>query len=69
MSTETVKVKVEFGGGTELLLAPPQEKKHNLTLPRTDEAGSDTNVTFLIEYIRKNLITEREELFVDGESV
>lgn len=69
MSTETVKVKVEFGGGTELLLAPPQEKKHNLTLPRTDEAGNETNVTFLIEHIRKNLITEREELFVDGDSV
>lgn len=69
MSTDTVKVKVEFGGGTELLLAPPQDKKHNLTLPRNDANGKPTNVTDLIEYIRKNLITEREELFVDGDSV
>ncbi|SPO26978.1 related to ubiquitin related modifier URM1 [Ustilago trichophora] len=69
MTTDTVKVNVEFGGGTELLLAPPQEKKHKLTLPRTDAAGNETNVTALIEYIRKNLITEREELFVDGDSV
>lgn len=69
MSSETVKINVEFGGGTELLLAPPQEKKHKLTLPRIDESGNETNVTFLIEYIRKNLITEREELFVDGDSV
>ena len=69
MSTETVKVNVEFGGGTELLLAPPHEKKHKLTLPRHDAAGNETNVTFLIEYIRNNLITEREELFVDGNSV
>lgn len=69
MSTETVKVNVEFGGGTELLLAPPHEKQHKLTLPRTDAAGNETNVTFLIEYILKNLITEREELFVDGDSV
>lgn len=68
-STETVKVKVEFGGGTELLLAPPHEKKHNITLPRSDATGNLTNVTALIEYIRKNLITEREELFVDGDSV
>ncbi|SJX62640.1 related to ubiquitin related modifier URM1 [Sporisorium reilianum f. sp. reilianum] len=68
-TTETVKVNVEFGGGTELLLAPPHEKKHKLTLPRTDAAGSPTNVSFLIEYIRRNLITEREELFVDGDSV
>ena len=69
MATETVKINVEFGGGTELLLAPPQEKKHKLTLPRLDVDGSETNVTFLIDYIRKNLITEREELFVDGDSV
>ncbi|CDR99548.1 related to ubiquitin related modifier URM1 [Sporisorium scitamineum] len=69
MSTETVKVNVEFGGGNELLLTPPHEKKHKLTLPRNDAAGNVTNVTFLIEYIRKNLITEREELFVDGDSV
>lgn len=68
-STETVKIKVEFGGGTELLLAPPQDKRHSLTLPRKDAAGNETNVTFLIEHIRKNLITEREELFVDGDSV
>lgn len=69
MSADTVKVNVEFGGGTELLLAPPHEKKHKLTLPRTDAAGNDTNVTSLIEYIRQNLIKEREELFVDGDSV
>ncbi|ETS59504.1 hypothetical protein PaG_06423 [Moesziomyces aphidis] len=65
----TVKVKVEFGGGTELLLAPPHEKKHALTLPSADEAGKATDVADLIQYIRKNLITEREELFVDGDSV
>ena len=69
MTTGTVEINVEFGGGTELLLAPPQEKKHKLTLPRLDAAGNETNVTFLIDYIRKNLITEREELFVDGDSV
>ncbi|SNX85418.1 related to ubiquitin related modifier URM1 [Melanopsichium pennsylvanicum] len=69
MSSDTVSINVEFGGGTELLLAPPQHKKHSLKLPRIDNKGSHTNVTYLIEYIRKNLITEREELFVDGDSV
>ncbi|KAJ1023576.1 hypothetical protein NDA16_003193 [Ustilago loliicola] len=69
MSTETVSIKVEFGGGTELLLAPPHEKKHKITLPRNDALGNPTNVTALIQYIRKKLVTEREELFVDGDSV
>lgn len=69
MSQDTVEIRVEFGGGTELLLAPPHEKKHTLTIPRTDTAGNETNVSFLIGHIRKNLITEREELFVDGDSV
>ncbi|CCF52116.1 hypothetical protein NDA11_001656 [Ustilago hordei] len=69
MSRETVSVKVEFGGGTELLLAPPHEKKHKITLPRNNASGHPTNVTALIEYIRKKLITEREELFVDRDSV
>ena len=69
MSIETVSIKVEFGGGTELLLAPPHEKKHKITLPRNDALGNPTNVTALIQYIRKKLIAEREELFVDGDSV
>lgn len=53
----------------ELLLAPPHEKKHKITLPRNNASGHPTNVTALIEYIRKKLITEREELFVDRDSV
>ncbi|PWY97263.1 ubiquitin-related modifier 1 [Testicularia cyperi] len=67
--SDTVQVKVEFGGGTELLLAPPHEKRHKVTLPRTTPTGKETDVTFLIDWIRKNLIMEREELFVDGDSV
>ncbi|PWN47130.1 hypothetical protein IE53DRAFT_321762 [Violaceomyces palustris] len=70
MSEATVSVKVEFGGGTELLLAPPQDKRHNLRLPRLKEDGtSQTDVHYLIEWIRRNLIVEREELFVEGDSV
>lgn len=67
--SDTVKIKVEFGGGTELLLAPPQDKKHKLEVPRKKQDGTDTDVAFLIQWIRTNMIVEREELFVDGESV
>lgn len=67
--SDTVQVKIEFGGGTELLLAPPHLKKHTVHVPRTTEAGEPSNVTFLIDWIRRNLIAEREELFIDGDSV
>lgn len=67
--TDTVQVKIEFGGGTELLLAPPHLKKHTVNLPRKTEAGEQSNVTYLIDWIRRNLIAEREELFIDGNSV
>lgn len=67
--TDTVQVKVEFGGGTELLLAPPHLKKHTINLPSKTESGQESNVTFLIDWIRRNLICEREELFIDGDSV
>ncbi|KAN0065085.1 Ubiquitin-related modifier 1 [Thecaphora frezii] len=68
-SSETVTVNVEFSGGTELLLPPPHTKRHRLQLPRANAQGRSTDVADLIQHIRRNLIVEREELFVDGDSV
>ncbi|EPQ26958.1 uncharacterized protein PFL1_05593 [Pseudozyma flocculosa PF-1] len=64
-----VTVHVELAGGTELLLAPPHQKKHTFQLPRTNQHGRQTDVADLIQHIRKNLVVEREELFVDGNTV
>lgn len=55
-------------GGTELLLAPPHNKQHRLDIPDTTN-GHPTDMRALIAYIRRELIVEREELFVEGETV
>lgn len=53
----------DSSGGTELLLAPPHAKRHTVALPERADMRA------LIEHIRRDLIVEREELFVEGESV
>ncbi|WFD29486.1 Ubiquitin- modifier 1 [Malassezia sp. CBS 17886] len=61
-----VCVTVEFGGGTELLLAPPHAKVHTVSLPSGTAAP---DVRALVQHVRQHLIVEREELFVEGDSV
>ncbi|XP_044519971.1 ubiquitin-related modifier 1 [Gracilinanus agilis] len=59
-----VSVQVEFGGGAELLF--DGVKKHQVTLPSQDEPWDVRN---LLIWIRKNLLKERPELFIQGDSV
>ena len=77
----TVTVDVEFSGGLELLFG--NVRRHRVTLPATkpdsdgatkstsDDASpsSPADVEFLIEYLAKNLLKERVELFVENGSV
>ncbi|OSX57380.1 hypothetical protein POSPLADRAFT_1061589 [Postia placenta MAD-698-R-SB12] len=89
-SIPTVSVKVEFGGGLELLFA--NQRTHRVALlarlpspasgtagPSNDgqsdvavaaaAAGRPADVAYLIHWLRDNLLTERPELFVEGETV
>ena len=75
-STETINLKIEFGGGLELLFG--NVRSHKITLPATapvTASGSKperpADVTFLIQWLKDNLLKERSELFVDasGEGV
>ncbi|WFD03788.1 Ubiquitin- modifier 1 [Malassezia obtusa] len=66
MSNVGVPITVEFGGGTELLLAPPHAKVHALTISGD---GGAPDMRALVQYIRRHLIQEREELFVEGDHV
>ncbi|OLL22270.1 Ubiquitin-related modifier 1 [Neolecta irregularis DAH-3] len=51
-----IKIKVEFGGGLELLF---QNIRHlNLELPRTKD-GKAFNIAHLIEYLRNNHLKDR----------
>uniref|UniRef100_A0A8C9URQ8 Ubiquitin-related modifier 1 n=1 Tax=Spermophilus dauricus TaxID=99837 RepID=A0A8C9URQ8_SPEDA len=59
-----LSVEVEFGGGAELLF--DGVKKHQVTLPGQEEPWDIRN---LLIWIKKNLLKERPELFLQGDSV
>ena len=62
----TLRVKLEFSGGAELLFG--MVKHHTVDLPITEERQKWT-LRDLIAWVRQNLLQERAELFVQGESV
>ncbi|KAJ6654625.1 hypothetical protein lerEdw1_006778, partial [Lerista edwardsae] len=59
-----LSVELEFGGGAELLF--DGVKKHRVTLPSQPEPWDIRN---LLAWIKGNLLKERPELFVQGDSV
>lgn len=61
----SLHVQVEFSGGAELLFN--KVKQHNLDLPVTED--QKWTLRSLIAWIRDNLLKERPELFVLGETV
>ncbi|KAF7329920.1 Ubiquitin-related modifier 1 [Mycena kentingensis (nom. inval.)] len=68
---ETISLKVEFGGGLELLFS--NERSHKLNVPASVQIPSGetkpADITFLIRYLRDTLLKEREELFMENETV
>ncbi|KAK0530417.1 hypothetical protein OC834_003313 [Tilletia horrida] len=66
----TIKVTIEFGGGTELLTSTPEKKSHDVQVPAVaDDDGRPADARFLIKWIAQNLIAERHELFIEGDTV
>ncbi|KAI0074619.1 ubiquitin-like modifier 1 [Panus rudis PR-1116 ss-1] len=79
----TINVKIEFGGGLELLFS--NQRSHKITIParvpseNSSKAGDDTESTesegrpvdlkYLIFWLRDNLLKEREELFLENGTV
>ena len=70
-STSTLDLRIEFGGGTELLFG--NIRSHKIAIPATAPATASNSskperpadVTFLIQWLKDNLLKERSELFVD----
>ncbi|XP_069465243.1 ubiquitin-related modifier 1 [Ambystoma mexicanum] len=60
----SVSLLLEFGGGAELLF--DGVKKHNVTLPLQPEPW---DVRRLLMWIKGNMLKERPELFIQGDSV
>ncbi|KAH9903458.1 ubiquitin-related modifier 1 [Cubamyces lactineus] len=84
MST-TLSLKIEFGGGLELLFS--NQRSHRVTVPalvpassgtaKTAQSGEDedsapkkpADLAYLIFWLRDNLLKEREELFIENGTV
>jgi len=57
-------ITIEFGGGAELLF--DRIKRHTVTLPDNDRTWS---MRSLLAWMRDNMVRERPELFLQGETV
>ncbi|XP_066436585.1 ubiquitin-related modifier 1 isoform X2 [Eleutherodactylus coqui] len=55
---------LEFGGGAELLFRGI--KKHHVTLP---DRPDPWDIRLLLVWIKENLLKERPELFIQGDTV
>ncbi|KAF9645244.1 ubiquitin related modifier 1 [Thelephora ganbajun] len=65
--TATKSVRVEFGGGLELLFS--NQKSHKVEIPNKTFDDKPTDMNYLILWLKKNLLREREELFLDNNTV
>ncbi|KAJ6481728.1 ubiquitin-related modifier 1 [Mycena sanguinolenta] len=74
--SDSISLKVEFSGGLELLFS--NQRSHKLSVPALvpksyGEAASGgtkpADITFLIHYLRDNLLKERAELFMENSTV
>ncbi|KAL9935056.1 hypothetical protein V8E36_006132 [Tilletia maclaganii] len=64
----TIPITIEFGGGTELITHTPEQKVHHVQIP-SHPNGRPADARALIHWISTNLIAERHELFLEGDTV
>ncbi len=66
-----LRLKVEFGGGLELLFS--NQRTHVVTVPLVVSKGKGkegpVDINFLIHWLNDNLLKERPELFIEGGTV
>jgi ubiquitin related modifier 1 len=62
--SKPTQIKVEFGGGLELLFG--NERKHEVSIP---EDAKNANIRWLIGWLKDNKLKERPELFVESGTV
>jgi hypothetical protein len=58
-----MKIKIEFGGGLELLFS--NTRSHLITISSTNKKGQPVDIEFLIHWLNDNLLKERSELFIE----
>uniref|UniRef100_A0A023FGG6 Ubiquitin-related modifier 1 homolog n=1 Tax=Amblyomma cajennense TaxID=34607 RepID=A0A023FGG6_AMBCJ len=62
--TNVIHLRVEFGGGAELLFG--NQKKHDVAIP---SGPQKCTVSDLIMWLKENLLKGKEELFVQEKTV
>jgi len=81
MSVDVLSLKIEFGGGLELLFS--NQRSHNISIPSRvpeDDSASSlppeggvatkaADITYLIHHLRVHLLKERPELFMENKTV
>ncbi|KAG7644422.1 Molybdopterin synthase/thiamine biosynthesis sulfur carrier beta-grasp [Arabidopsis suecica] len=63
-----MQLTLEFGGGLELLCDSEKIHKVNVDLPNGADSD-DFTMTHLLSWVRTNLIKERPEMFMKGDTV
>ncbi|VVA95821.1 unnamed protein product [Arabis nemorensis] len=61
-----MQLTLEFGGGLELLCESVKIHKVNVDLP---DGADNLNMKHLLSWVRTNLIKERPEMFIKGDTV
>ncbi|WWC89064.1 uncharacterized protein L201_003982 [Kwoniella dendrophila CBS 6074] len=71
---DTIEIKIEFGGGLHLLFS--SQPSHKIHIPRniandeaSDKPTQPVNMRYLVKWMKSNLLSEREEMFGDGDGV
>jgi ubiquitin related modifier 1 len=69
-----MKLKIEFGGGLELLFL--NQRTHLIVIPSTvpqgdknGQPGQPVDINFLVHWLKDNLLKERPELFIENGTV
>ncbi|KZV74964.1 hypothetical protein PENSPDRAFT_647491 [Peniophora sp. CONT] len=75
--SSTLNLKIEFGGGLELLFS--NQRSHKIALPasipasspaaKADAPDAPANIAYLIQWMKENLLKERPELFEENGTV
>jgi ubiquitin related modifier 1 len=70
-SPRYLSLKVQFGGGLELLFS--NERDHIVTIPSVAPKGNGeegpADIEFLIRWLKENRLSDRPELFTEGDTV
>jgi Urm1 (Ubiquitin related modifier) len=72
-SIPNISLKIEFGGGLELLFSNQRSIKINIPSfshqDLNDSEEKPTNINHLIHWLKEHLLTERAELFIENGTV